>query len=184
MVNWFVRIYDDDGPGRRSSCSDAAVSGIFSDSVVFSAILTCNQSRRSGKTDSTMKITEYTKLKEAVEREYKEKLHALDIVFQLSRRYDGVDEPAPATVETNPASSGNGEKAGKGKILQAALAAISQMPGDFGWQDVATKMKELDSALKFKEGSVRQIVRNLAADGDLKTTRKGKSRTPAMYRKP
>ncbi len=116
--------------------------------------------------DTIMNEREYQRLRARIEREYREKLQALDTVWKMARQ------------ETAKASA-NG--AAKGALLEGVRYVVPTLNGDFTLRDVERAMRTAGLTVP-KRASLSSALKRLAEGGELETVQPGKGKRASIYR--
>ena len=115
---------------------------------------------------------EFKRLKSQIEKDYHERLRALQIVYDMSKKM-------------NAEGAEDDEATGRGPLTAAVRAVLPEMEGDFTLQDVEGLLRRLQpaAATGLKSASLSSVLTRLADKEELKVITPGKGRTPTVYRK-
>ena len=113
---------------------------------------------------------EYAKLRKQIEAEYRRKLDALDIVYELS---GGPANGVPST----------GTAIGKGVLAKAVRAAVDRQPDSFTVRDIENRIIEMRPELRksINRTSISSALKRLAKDSHIVTRKVGRGKRATVY---
>ena len=117
---------------------------------------------------------EYNQLREQIERDYREKLHALELVWSLSQAVLTRNRRSRGEAVTD-ADAGNA-------FLAAARRAIAELPY-FSIVEVEREIQKSHPELIVKRSSLNALMRRLAADGEVVLVEGRRGKPDAVYRR-
>jgi len=113
-----------------------------------------------------MRESEYIKLKQEAEREYREKLSAIEMVWKMSR-------------QPTRQSKATGNSASRGNLKVLVKTFVNQCKNQFTIIDVENFVKP--TYPDTNRGSLNNLLRKMVEDGELKQLQKSAGRAPAIY---
>lgn len=116
---------------------------------------------------------EYNQLREQIERDYREKLHALELVWSLSQAV--LTRNRRRTEAVTDADGGN-------VFLAAARKAIAELPY-FSIVEVEREIQKSHPGLIVKRSLLNALMRRLAADGEVVLVEGRRGKPDAVYRR-
>lgn len=124
------------------------------------------------KISTAMRVSEYLKLKQRIEADYRKKLDALELVWKMSDAVNG-----KLGSQTAPLLQGRT----KGRLVRAVREFIQKATSEFAISDIQTALLRDHSEL----GEVRRqsIATALRRQKGIEIVSAGKGRTEAKYRK-
>lgn len=115
-----------------------------------------------------MDYSEYKRLKDSIESEYKKKLEALEMVWHMS--------------QVQPSEAGNVDEKQKISVSDAIRKVIDGLSGEFSADDVQQGLK--DHGFEIKERvQITNTLHRLMRIKEIEVARKGVGRTGSTYRK-
>lgn len=118
---------------------------------------------------------EYQKLKNRIEQECKEKLRALDVVWQLARNASSNGQPEGQQKREITA--------GKGKLLNAIRQALTDIHGRFSIHEVEKGVQGNSPDLIVQRSSISGALKRLAESKEIEIVEAGSGKRPSVYQK-
>ncbi|ODS31732.1 MAG: hypothetical protein SCARUB_03129 [Candidatus Scalindua rubra] len=119
-----------------------------------------------------MKESEYNRLKKKIEVDYKEKLKALNLIWEMA----GEKKSRKLT----PTNISNGKK----NLTKCVSEILEQKTGEFTAAKVANWVSESNPDIKeINIPSISNILKRMAQDGKIQVDTVGSGRNPTIYKK-
>jgi len=115
-----------------------------------------------------MNEREYDRLKREIEADYRKKIDALELIWELSggqRKNGSVHQ-----------SSGI-----RGSLLKAIQTAVSETNGEFTVRKIEEMIKEKTPEIELKRPSISSSLQRLAEEGEIRVLESGSGKRPTVY---
>lgn len=118
---------------------------------------------------------EYSKLKERIEREYKDKLRALDLVWELSR-----NTSSNGKIENRSKKETNG---GRGQLLIAIREGLAEIHGQFSVHHIEEIIRKRRPELAVQRSSISGALKRFVDNKEIEIVEAGSGKRPSVYQK-
>ena len=119
-----------------------------------------------------MNQREYNRMKAEIEADYRHKMEALELVWNMA---GGASRNGAEAASTT---------LGKGTLLKAVRHTLADLSGDFTLHDVMKKISLNNPSLaaKLKQPSLSSALKRLAEDGIITLVSRGRGKRASIYR--
>jgi hypothetical protein len=128
-----------------------------------------------------MDIIDVERLRAAAEREHQLNLEAIARVQRMQESLDGLVPPKGKQPLDSPPKKPAQSNGKKGTLMMAAKEAIAAIEGDFVRMDVEERVRAKHPRMAIKKSSMKSVLSNLIARGEIVLLEKAKGTSPARY---
>ena len=132
----------------------------------------------------------YERLKEALDREYKLNLEALERVRRIEESLAGSASDSPANGKkiasasrARPRSNPETPRKSGGKLISAVREIVRRLEGEFTRQTIENALKADHPELKLPKGSMKAVLKRMVGNGEIKLLLAAQGRRYAKYQR-
>jgi len=131
-----------------------------------------------------MDAREYESLKQRAEEEYRQNLAAIERVWIISQANGAaVSAATPSAPSPNQKREKRTSRGKQTRIIQDVRTAIKSISGTFDFSHVVAQLAEEKPKLQVKRGTLKAILKNLSAKGEIEVVSQGIGRRATTYRR-